>query len=138
MSHLHFRFAFPIRTSPIRISHLHFRVASPVRFVDSRILDDERYALALAEGQRRRGSSLAKVRQKLMARGLAEEHIERALDALGEDEELSEEASAAIYVRKRRILEKFDLSDPKQRDKALASLARQGFSFDVARGVLGL
>jgi regulatory protein len=108
------------------------------RFIESKILDDQRYASALAESQRRRGASLAKVRQKLRARGLADEHMETALEALSTNEELTDEASASTYARKRRLLERYDIRDPKQREKALASLARQGFSFEVARQVLGI
>lgn len=41
-----------------------------------------------------------------------------------------------IYARKRRLVTRFDVREPKQRQKALASLARRGFSFDVAHKVL--
>lgn len=109
-----------------------------LRLQSSRLLDDRRYALALADSQRRRGSSLPKLRQKLIARGLGQENIETALESLQGDDELSDAASAAVYVRKRRLKERHDLADPKQRQKALAALARQGFSFETAKTALGL
>lgn len=108
------------------------------RLCESKVLDDSRYARALAESQRRRGGSTLKVRQKLSARGLGGERIEEAMSALSDDPHLSEETAAATYARKRRLTEKYDLKDAKQREKALAALARQGFSFDIARRVLGL
>lgn len=108
------------------------------RLMESRVLDDERYARAYAESLRRRGASGPKLLQKLKARGLSEEVVQNALDGLSGDEELSDEGAAATYARKRRLRERFNLEDPKERQKALASLARQGFSFDVARRVLGL
>lgn len=108
------------------------------RLKASRVLDDDRFARGLAESQRRRGASLPKVRQKLRARGLGEEEMAAALESLSDNEDLSDDASAQIYARKRRLRERYDLKDPKQREKALASLARQGFSFDVARRALGL
>jgi regulatory protein len=108
------------------------------RLQESKILDDERYARAYAESLRRRGSSLPKVRQKLKARGLSEEHQTSALAALSSDDELGDESSAATYARKRRLRQRYDLDDPKQREKALAALARQGFSFEVAKRVLGV
>lgn len=108
------------------------------RLQESGILDDERYARMYAESLRRRGGSLPKLRQKLRARGLSDEHLELALSEMSKDDELSDESSAATYARKRRLRERYDLGDPKQREKALAALARQGFSFDVAKRVLGL
>jgi regulatory protein len=102
----------------------------------SRVLDDDRFAIGLATSLRRRGASLPKVRQKLLARGIRGEQVEAGIALLDGDEELSDEASALIYARKRRLRERYDLTDPKQRNKALASLARQGFSFEMAKKVL--
>lgn len=108
------------------------------RLVEARVLCDERYAHAYAESLRRRGASRPKLLQKLKSRGLDDEVIQSALEAMADVEELSDEGAAQTYARKRRLRERFDLSDPKERQKALAALARQGFSFDVARRVLGL
>lgn len=109
-----------------------------VRFQESRLLDDQRFARGLSESQRRRGGSLPKIRQKLRARGLSDEMVEGALQRIGENPELGDEASAREYARKRRLTQRFDLNDPHERQKALASLARQGFSFDVAKRALEL
>jgi len=108
------------------------------RLCESRVLDDARYARALAESQRRRGASTLKVRQKLSARGIGSDHIEAAMGLMSQDADLSEETAAIVYAKKRRLAEKYDLKDSKQREKALAALARQGFSFEIARKVLGL
>jgi regulatory protein len=108
------------------------------RLCESKVLDDARFARAMAESQRRRGGSSLKVRQKLSARGLASDRIEEAMGSLSDDPHLTEEQAATTYARKRRLAEKYDLKDAKQREKALAALARQGFSFEIARRVLGL
>lgn len=108
------------------------------RLVESRVLDDERYARGYAESLRRRGASKPKLLAKLKTRGLSEEVIGGALLNFSGDEELSDEGAAATYARKRRLRERYNLEDPKERQKALAALARQGFSFDVARRVLGI
>lgn len=108
------------------------------RFVASRILDDRRLAESLAESWRRRGASVAKVCQKLRTRRIAPELIEEAVSRFEDDDELSDLASACAYARKRRLQERYDLSDRAQRQKALASLARQGFPFEVARQALDL
>lgn len=109
-----------------------------VRLQAAQLLNDARFALAFAQGQRRRGGSTLYVRQKLMTRGLAPLDIEAALAATSVDEEYNEQSSATIYARKRRLTERYDLSDPAQRQKALAALARRGFSFEVARRALKL
>ncbi len=108
------------------------------RLVEARVLDDARYARAYAESLRLRGASRPKLLQKLGSRGLADDVIKDALDGISEDDRLSDEEAARTYARKRRLRERYDLTDSKERQKALAALARQGFSFDIARRVLGL
>jgi regulatory protein len=107
-----------------------------VRLLEARLLDDARFALAYAEGQRRRGASTLGLRSKLRARGLDEQDVEAAVSSTSESDLYNEEQSAMIYARKRRLVTRFDVREPKQRQKALASLARRGFSFDVAHKVL--
>jgi regulatory protein len=106
------------------------------RLLELGLLDDERFARAFALGQRRRGVSSLGLRAKLAARGLAAENVESALEHTLSDLEHNEQASALTYARKRRLAERFDLDDPTHYQKALGSLARRGFSFDVARQAL--
>ena len=105
------------------------------RFSENGLLDDRRYSQALAESMRRRGDSAAKIKAKLRVRGIPSELTD---EALREQDEGSEERSADVYARKRRLTDRYDLDNVKERQKALASLARQGFSFEVAKKVLGL
>ncbi|GEM_PF-221281 len=109
-----------------------------LRLQEMNYLDDERFAVAYCESLRRRGASTQKIKMKMGGRGLCAEHIENALEQFAGDEELTEEASCALYAKKRRLITRYDLNEPKERQKALASLARQGFSFDVAKSVLGI
>jgi len=106
------------------------------RLIEARLLDDARFATAYAEGQRRRGASTLGLRSKLGSRGVASEHVEAAISATTGNDLYNEEASALIYARKRRLVVRYDVRDAKERQKALASLARRGFSFEVARKVL--
>ncbi|HSC87385.1 MAG TPA: regulatory protein RecX [Polyangiaceae bacterium] len=107
-----------------------------VRLVGSGLVDDRRFAEGFAAQARRRGASTRKIEGKLLARGIASESISRSLSEAASDG-LDELSAAREYVRKRRLLER-DLRDPKEQQRALASLARQGFSFDVARRALEL
>ncbi len=100
------------------------------------LIDDQRFAEGFAAAARRRGASARKIEDKLAARGISSE-LARASVAETASEGLDELSAARAYVKKRRLLE-LDLKDEKQRRRALSSLARQGFSFDVARRALEL
>lgn len=107
------------------------------RFAQSHIIDDRRLSESLVRGQRARGASARKIEGKLRQRGVAPETIATALgeaSARGDDEL----EAAQNYARRRRLAARHDLSIPAERQKALAALARQGFSFDVARRALAL
>lgn len=113
------------------------------RYVGSRLLDDARYAEHFVRSQRERGASTLKIRQKLRQRGIASETIDRVLERAretlvgGRPPEEAELDAARAYVRRRRLTERYDLTQPKERQKALAALARQGFSFELATRALG-
>lgn len=98
----------------------------------SRVVDDLRYATNLTASLRNRGASSLKIASKLKARGVSQTDSEQAKS----EDSVSELEAARTYARKRRLRTRFDLSDPKERQKALAALARQGFSFDVASRAL--
>jgi SOS response regulatory protein OraA/RecX len=106
------------------------------RLEASGVINDHRYAEHYARSARARGASQAKVQQMLGRRGVERKSVEEALGALA-GEGLDELAAARSYVKRRRLVERYDLSDPKQRQKALASLGRQGFSSNTALLALG-
>lgn len=103
-------------------------------FQGSRLLDDRRFAGSFVDGARRRGASARKIAQKLGARGLQAELIGQSLRERGEATGVGELEAALTYAQKRRFASK--VTDPKQRERALAALARQGFSFEIARRAL--
>lgn len=100
------------------------------RFVRAGLLDDDRVALGRAMGMRDRGTSRRAVMMKLRQKGVDDATAARALSQVDADAGPEAELAAArAYVRRRRLGAK----DPQ---RALAALARQGFSFDVARRAL--
>ncbi len=107
------------------------------RFMASGLLNDAAYARARAESLHRRGNSARMIRSKLRQKGVAQDVIGLALEALGEDAAETELAAAAAYARRRRF-GPYAARKPSadQREKQLASLSRAGFSYDVARRVL--
>lgn len=101
----------------------------------ARLLDDTRFAENLTQSLRSRGASALKIRTKLRQRGV----VTNAIDAARlseEDPALSELEAAKTYVAKKRLRQRFDLTDPTARNKALGALARQGFSYEVAHRAL--
>jgi regulatory protein len=108
------------------------------RYSGSGVLDDARFAKNLASQLTRRGKSSRAISQKLATRGVPSDVANELMSARKRDEPGAELEAAQAYVRKRRLgpfrsAEKRD----EYRHKDLASLARQGFSFDIAKRALG-
>ncbi len=108
------------------------------RYQRSGILDDRRYAQHAADSLRRRGSSRHKIVGKLRQKGVAEATIAEVLEVQERDNP-AEELEAAIALAKRRRLGSYrrEQGSTDRRRKDLATLARAGFSFDVAARALG-
>lgn len=106
------------------------------RYQQSGLLDDQAYARMRAESLHRRGSSGRMIRMKLAAKGVASDAIDDALESLNEMVANADLSGACNYARRRRIgpWRLRDRSD--YRDRDLASLARQGFGYDIARKVI--
>jgi len=108
------------------------------RYVLSGMLDDARFAKNLASQLSARGKSARAISQKLAVRGVPSEVAGELMAARKLDEPSAELEAARAYVRKRRLghHRSADKRD-EYRHKDLASLARQGFSFDIAKRALG-
>ena len=107
------------------------------RYVASGLLDDRRFAESQAQSLQRRGASRRRIRQRLAAKGVDRDFVEDALETMEPEGETSELAAACVLVRRRR-LGPYRRAGARQefRQKDLATLARAGFSLDVARQVL--
>jgi regulatory protein len=81
---------------------------------------------------RRRGGSARAIQAKLSAKGVDRTAIAAALE--GEDGD--EEQAALAFARRRRLGPFRPGERAPYRDKDLAAMARAGFRFDVARGVI--
>ena len=93
-------------------------------------IDDERTAAARTRSLRAAGTSKRGVLMKLRQKGIDADTAQRALAAVDDVDGADSELEAArAYARKRRL-------QNRDREKALAALARRGFAFSVARRVL--
>ena len=98
------------------------------RLSSSLILDDAKVAKGRVESARARGWSRRRIEQKL--RGVDVDVKAEAFAVVDEASSSDADLTAAvIYAQKKRLADK----DPQ---KALASLARQGFSFSIAKAAL--
>ncbi len=107
------------------------------RYSGSGVIDDARFARNLASQLTRRGKSSRAISQKLTQRGVPSEVASELMTTRRQDEPGAELEAALAYVRKRR-LGPFRPTEARAefRQKDLASLARQGFSFDLAKRAL--
>lgn len=106
---------------------------------EAKLINDALYAEGRASSLHRKGSSIKVIRLKLMEKGLSEENITHALDALAEETQSTNlERDAAIALARRRRLGPW--RDPEKREdlkqKDLAAMARAGFSYDLARDII--
>lgn len=98
-------------------------------------LNDEIYARGLLRSLQQRGYSRTRIMATLKSKGLATETIDPLEDALTSNQD----RISAIRFMQRKKLGSFMLRErenAQQRD--LASLARAGFSYDIASSVLSL
>jgi regulatory protein len=124
-------------------------------FVEAGYLDDKRYAKGLVESLQLRGRSLNQMRARLKQAQIAPELIESTIEAhlktIAESLDVSDMPSnwpqntanvveyiAALKCAKRRRIGPFSVLSrtEKPHDKALAILARNGFSYETAQIIL--
>jgi regulatory protein len=108
------------------------------RYQQNGLIDDRRYAAAMARGLLERGASRQAVKAKLHGRGISTSVIDDVVRELGTQggDELS---AARALVRKRRLgnlRPEAERRESYRRD--LGILARAGFDFDTAKRALSV
>ncbi len=108
------------------------------RYCSSGLLNDAAYAQMKAGSLHRRGTSSRAIREKLSAKGLARDTVDKALEQVEEDAEGDIDLTAALALARRRRLGVYRLPEARaaHRDKDLAALGRAGFAYDIARRVV--
>lgn len=106
------------------------------RLTGAGVLDDTRYARGRVRALIARGTSDAMIRARLRAKSVPAELIDAALaEAAGAHPD--HELAAALRYAQRRRLGPFRLeARAERRDRDLAALGRQGFSYEIARRVI--
>ena len=108
-----------------------------IRHKKSGVLDDAAFAAMKTRSLRRAGGSARRIAEKLQHKGIAKPLIAAALQPEAGEEDA--ERQAALAYAKRRRLGPFrkQPADEAQRRKDFAAMARAGFAYDLAAGILG-
>lgn len=110
-----------------------------VKFQDLALLDDSAYLKGMITSLRRRGLSSAQICNKLQQKGYQRDDVSEALKNFDRDEFDNEyegdKHAALIFARKKR-LGPFDVMNKRDPEKSLATMARAGYSYDIAKKTL--
>ena len=103
-------------------------------------VDDAAFALSQARSKRRAGRSGIAIRRALGQHALDDEMIDGALGEADEGVSDGELAAALRHASRRRLgpYARTPITEPKDRQRQLASFARAGFSLAMARQVMDL
>lgn len=95
------------------------------RYLESGLLDDARYAQAKVASLRRKGTSARMIGAKLSQKGIKHEQISAQIEA----DEMTELDAARRFAQRKKLGRK---TSPEERNRDLATLARAGFSYNIA------
>jgi len=111
------------------------------KFVDAGVIDDKAFAQTKARSLHRRGTSSRVTRQKLKMAGVDGDTLDEAIEGLDVELDVTpaqrEQRAAAALARRRRLGPYRPVEARKDhRLRDLATMARAGFAYDVARKVV--
>jgi regulatory protein len=123
------------------VEHVERVIAEIVaKFVAAGMIDDQAFAQTKARALHRRGTSSRLTRQKLKLAGVDDDTLVKAMAGL--DQELDtdprqREWKAATALARRRRLGPYRAKERKEhRNRDLATMARAGFDYELARKVI--
>ena len=105
----------------------------------SKFINDKFYSEAKAKSLIQRGSSINKIRNYLMGKGIGDKYIKNTIEQINEKNEDQDFFSAIKVCKKKRIgPSRTDDNRPLFYQKDIGVLARAGFDFEVSRRVMDL
>ena len=103
------------------------------RLDEAGYINDTNFAEQWAASRTGKGMGARRIRMELRRKGVDGDAIDEALSSIDEDEMLSGALKAARKAASRK-----DISDPKDRQKVLAALARRGYGYSEAKQALDM
>ena len=102
-----------------------------IKLEKNKFIDDDRYSSTKILSLSNSGRSKNFIFNYLIKKGVNKTQIQNNLNLMQQDNEDWEFASAKIFVKKKKLLEKNE-----SYEKKLAKMARAGFSYDICKKVL--
>ena len=97
----------------------------------NKFIDDDRYSSTKILSLSNSGKSTNFIFNYLIKKGVNKTQIQNNLNLMQQDNDDWEFASAKIFVKKKKLLEKNE-----SYEKKLAKMARAGFSYDICKKIL--
>tara|TARA_B100000073_G_C23570777_1_gene508054 strand:+ start:35 stop:598 length:564 start_codon:yes stop_codon:yes gene_type:complete len=105
----------------------------------SKFLSDKFYSESKAKSLIQRGSSINKIRNYLISKGIKDKQIKETIDKINENNEDQDFFSAIKLCKKKRIgPSRVEDNRPLFYKKDISILARNGFSFEISKRVMEL
>ena len=105
----------------------------------SKFLSDKFYSESKAKSLIQRGSSINKIRNYLISKGIKDKQIKETIDKINENNEDQDFFSAIKLCKKKRIgPSRVEDNRPLFYKKDISILARNGFSFEISKRVMDL
>ena len=105
----------------------------------SKFLSDKFYSESKAKSLIQRGSSINKIRNYLISKGIKDNQIKETIDKIKENNEDQDFFSAIKLCKKKRIgPSRVEDNRPLFYKKDISILARNGFSFEISKRVMDL
>jgi len=105
----------------------------------NKFINDQFYSQSKAKSLIRRGSSINKIRNYLMSKGVSHEYVKNTIDEIKENNQDQDFFSAIKICKKKRIGPSRNESNrPLFYKKDIAVLARAGFDFETSKKVMDL
>ena len=105
----------------------------------SEFINDKFYSESKAKILIKRGSSINKIRNYLISKGINEKYIKNTIDKINENNEEQDFFSAIKICKKKRIGPSRDENNrPLFYKKDIGVLARAGFNFEISKKVMDL
>ena len=105
----------------------------------NKFINDKFYSQSKAKSMIQRGSSINKIRNYLISKGVGEKYIKNTIEQINENNEDQDFFSAIKVCKKKRIgPSRTEDNRPLFYKKDIGILARSGFDFEVSRRVMEL
>ena len=105
----------------------------------SKFLNDKFYSESKAKNLIQRGSSINKIRNYLISKGIGDKYVKETIDKINHNNEDQDFFSAIKLCKKKRIgPSRIEDNRPLFYKKDISILARNGFNFEISKRVMDL